>query len=117
MAALFVCLEEKVESGNGPLSPYIWSDIAQIATAVGVIATAISSIWNRAKLNQVEQKVDTAVAVASETRKEAVGAVQEVKKVVLAVKDATLAVNAEVVAKVHEQGVEAGKEIAHNGKS
>ncbi len=100
----------------GPFSPYILNDITQIITAVGVIAAAISSIMNRRKLDKVEHKVDTAVTVASETRKEAVGAVQEVKKVVLDVKEAAVAVNAEVVAKVHEQGVEAGKEIATNGK-
>ena len=91
-------------------------DITEIAIAIGVILNAISSIWNRVKLGTVDRKVDTAVAVAAATRKEAVSAVQEVKKVVLDVKDVAVAVNAEVVAKVHAEGVEAGKEIA-NGKN
>ncbi len=91
-------------------------DITEIIIAFGVIMNAASSMWNRWRLGKVEQKVDTAVTVAAATREEAVGAVQEVKKVVLDVKEVAVAVNAEVVAKVHAEGVEAGKEIA-NGKN
>jgi len=99
------------------MSDQSWlGDVAQIVTALGVIVTALSSILNRLALNRVDQKVDTAVSVAAATRKETVSAVGQVKQVVEEVKVATLAVNAEVVAKVHEAGVEAGKEIANNGK-
>ena len=96
--------------------PITFHDITEFTIALGVILNTASSMWNRWKLGKVERKVDTAVTVAAATRKEAIGAVQEVKKVVLDVKEVAVAVNAEVVAKVHAEGVEAGKEIA-NGKN
>lgn len=94
----------------------ILNDITQIVTAIGVILTALSSITNRWKLNTVEGKVDTAVKVAADTKKEAVAKVEEVKQAVQETRDAAVAVNAEVVKEVHEVGVAAGKAI-NGGKA
>ena len=121
-------------TGSGTeLSTSILNDITQIITAIGVILTAASSILNRLKLDKVERKMDTAVVVATETRNEAVnasrsasdkldkihadtvGRVEEVKQVVKEVREVAEAVNGQVVEKVHEAGVEAGKALAHNG--
>lgn len=47
-------------------------DVANFVTAVGMIVTAWSSLANRRKIGTIELKVDTAVIVALETKKEAV---------------------------------------------
>lgn len=91
------------------IDPSILNSISQIVTALGVILTAVSSIMNRRKLDRVDKKVDRAVVVAAETKTEMVKRAEEVK-------EAAIAVNAEVVKEVHDAGVAAGKEIANNGK-
>lgn len=105
------------------INPSMLGDVTQIITSLGVILTAVSSILNRFKLSQVGDKVDTAVsaAEAAKTTARRVAVVQsarleEVKAVVIEAKEAAVAVNAEVVAEVHQAGVELGKEIATNGK-
>jgi hypothetical protein len=113
------------------VDPVIMNDIAQIVTALGVIATAVSSIANRAMLNRVNKKVSEAVDVAAQTRKEAVKTgmvaavriaevqreVKETKAKVEEAREAAVAVNTDVLQKVHDAGVEAGKALATNGHS
>lgn len=84
------------------ISPDWFTEIERIVTAVGVIATAASSIMNRLALDRLHKE-------NQDISKETVKKVEEVKQ-------AALAVNAEVVEKVHQAGVEAGKELAANGK-
>lgn len=97
--------------------PHTIGDVAQLISAVSAAIAAASSLINRGKIREVTMKVDRAVIVAAETKKEAVAKVDEVKEAVKEVKEVAVAVNAEVVAKVHEAGVEAGKEMANsNGK-
>jgi len=80
------------------VSPNTFNNVTQIVTAIGVILTAINSMLNRRKIDKVDRKIDKAATAVAE------------------VKVAATAVNAEVVQKVHDVGVEAGKEIA-NGQN
>lgn len=98
------------------VSPYVLNDITQIVTAIGVILTAISSIMNRKKLDKVDRKFDKAVEVAVDTKKQAAVTAQIAVAKLEEVKQAAVAINAEVVKEVHDAGVQAGKEIAGNGK-
>lgn len=97
------------------------SEIAQVITALSAVFAAGSSWINRTKINKVTMKVDRAVIVAAETKRETVEKTQEIKQVVMEkvqeVKEVAEAVNAEVVREVHDKGVEAGKAIAGNGKN
>jgi uncharacterized protein Yka (UPF0111/DUF47 family) len=97
-------------------SPYILNDITQIVTAIGVILTAVSSIMNRMKLDKVDRKFDQAVQVAVDTKNQAAETAQKAVAKLEDVRKAAVAVNAEVVKEVHDAGVQAGKEIAGNGK-
>jgi hypothetical protein len=98
------------------ISPAILNDITQIITAVGVILTALSSILNRRKLEKVGDQVDAAVAAAEAAKVQAKRSAIISSAKIEEVKQAAIAVNAEVVQEVHSAGVEAGKEIAANGK-
>lgn len=88
--------------------------IVDLITAASAAVAAASSMINRGKLKDITVRVDRAVIVAAETKREAVKKTEEVKAAVEEVKEATLAVNAEVVRQVHVEGVEAGKAIANN---
>lgn len=98
------------------VSPYVLNDITQIVTALGVILTAISSIMNRRKLDKVDRKFDQAVEVAVDTRNQATATAMSAVAKLEDVRKAAVAVNAEVVKEIHDAGVQAGKEIAGNGK-
>ena len=98
------------------VSPYILNDITQIVTALGVILTAISSIMNRRKLDKVDRKFDQAVEVAVDTKKQASATAEMAVAKLEDVRKAAVAVNAEVVKEIHDAGVQAGKEMASNGK-
>jgi hypothetical protein len=104
----------------------ILDDLVKILTATGVILTAVSSIMNRRKLEKVDKKIDAAAVEVAGAKQEAVraGAMASYKLAqahadtvskIDEVKQLTQEVNAEIVQKVHDAGVEAGKAIAANG--
>jgi hypothetical protein len=68
-----------------------WHEIiyttSQLITALSAIFAAGSSVVNRNKINQVTMKVDKAVIVAVETRKENITQTEEVKQAVEEVKE------------------------------
>ena len=97
----------------------VWDDILKILdpdyllkilTALGVIATALSSIANRRKLNTMDTRlIDAAVAagIAAERARVAalntdiiVAKADEVKQQLAEVREAAVAVNAEVIDKI-----------------
>lgn len=98
------------------VQPWVINDFTQIITAIGVILTALSSLWNRYTLGKVESKVDKAVVVASETKDEAIKVHGDLKQAVQETKEAAIAVNAEVVKEVHEAGVAAGQAMNDRDK-
>jgi len=76
-------------------------EIVQLVTAIGVIFTAISSIYNRWEIRKAARKVDTVVAAASglsESAKEAKVAVAKAQIAVVEVKAAVADVKAAVIA-------------------
>jgi len=80
----------------------ILSNLTQALTAIGVILTAISSMANRHKLNTIETKAaaNTEVIVAK---------TNEVKAQLAEVREAAVAVNAEVIDRIKNGGkAEAG---------
>jgi ribosome biogenesis SPOUT family RNA methylase Rps3 len=58
-----------------------FEDITRFVTAVGMLLTALSSLSNRRKIGTIELKVDTAVIVAMETKKEAVEKIENLHTV------------------------------------
>jgi len=92
----------------------ILSSITQALTAIGVILTAVSSIANRRKLEKMDTRlVDAAVAAAIAAERARVAAVNtdiivakadEVKAQIAEVREAAVAVNAEVVATILANG-------------
>ncbi len=92
----------------------ILSNLTQALTAIGVIATAISSFANRRKLNTMnDQIIAAAVAagMAAEKAKEAaanteviVAKADEVKAQIAEVREAAVAVNAEVIDRIKNGG-------------
>jgi hypothetical protein len=76
-------------------------EIVQLVTAIGVIFTAISSIYNRYEIRKAARKVDTVVKAASglsESAKEAKVAVAKAQISVAEVKAAVADVKAAVIA-------------------
>jgi len=88
----------------------ILSNITQVLTAIGVILTALSSFANRQKLNTIDKRVIAAAVEAGMAAEKATKAAantevivtktNEVKAQIAEVREAAVAVNAEVIDRI-----------------
>lgn len=83
-------------------------DVVLLLNAIGILATAWSSFSSKKKIGHIELKVDTAVIVALETKKEAVEKIENLHTV-------TVEKLEEVKQDLQIAKVEAMQAIAQNG--
>jgi hypothetical protein len=92
----------------------ILSNLTQALTAIGVILTAISSVANRRKLNTMDDRIIAAAIAAGMAAEKATKAAEntevivakadEVKAQLAEVREAAVAVNAEVIDRIKNGG-------------